>query len=160
MRLPVHLRSACLSGVRGLCAAAAVAAPSALAQGLDLAAGRATWQAAGITSYEYRYRRVCECHPDRPADTIVTVEDGEVVAVRYARDDYDDDIPVAADRIRWFRTVDDLFALLETAGESAAVVRATFHAELGYPQSLYIDYVTDLVGDEVDLEITRLSPAR
>lgn len=142
-----------------LAAAAVMAARAALAQDIDLAAGRAAWHAAGIGSYEYSYRRVCECHPDRPADTIVTVEDGEVVAVRYARDDYAQDIPLAADRIRWFRTVDDLFGLLETAAARAAVVRASFDTALGFPRSLYIDYVTDLVGDEVDLTITRLTPA-
>jgi len=120
----------------------------------DTAQARARWQAAAINDYEYSYRRVCECHPDKLADTIITVIDGKVVAVRYAREDYAQDIPVADDRLSWFRTIEDLFALVENAAANAANVRATFDPQRGYPTAVYVDYVTDLVGDEVDLTIT------
>jgi len=120
----------------------------------DAVTARVRWQAAAIQDYEYSYQRSCECHPDNLADTIVTVTDGNVVAVRYARADYARDVPVAEDRLIWFRTIEDLFALLENAAASDATVRATFDPEHGYPTTVYVDYVTDLVGDEVDLKIT------
>ena len=126
----------------------------------DTAAGRARWSAAAIADYEYSYRRVCECHREQPADTIVTVRAGEVVAVRYARPDYEPEVPVAAEKISWYRTIDDLFSLVETAAAAATVVRVDYNAELGYPQAIYIDYLTDLVGDEVELEVTRFTPLR
>lgn len=135
-------------------AAAAIALTSFSATAQDTAAARARWQAAAIADYEYSYQRVCECHPDQLADTIVTVTDGEIVAVRYARADYAEDVPVAADRLRWFRKIEDLFSLVENAAAADAVVRVTFDPEYGYPTSVYVDYVTDLVGDEVDLTIT------
>ena len=119
---------------------------------------RARWQAAAIDDYEYSYQRVCECHPDQLADTIVTVTDGKVTAVRYARDDYAEDVAVAEDRLSWFRTIEDLFALVENAAANDADVRATFDAEHGYPTRVYVDYVRDLVGDEVDLTITAFQP--
>ena len=93
--------------------------PPALAQAQDTAGARARWQAAAIDDYEYSYQRVCDCHPDQLADTIVTVIDGEVAAVRYARDDYAEDIPVAEDRLEWFRTIEDLFALVENGLEQS-----------------------------------------
>lgn len=130
---------------------------SAAAQ--DLATGKATWEAAGIDDYVYSYQRVCECHPDIPADTIVTVRDGKVVAVRYAREDYIEDVALAPDRVRWFRTIDDLFTLVETAQSRTALVRVEFGSPQGYPTAIYIDYDADLVGDELDLKITSFTPA-
>jgi len=124
----------------------------------ETADARARWQAAAIDDYEYSYQRVCECHPDQLADTIVTVTDGKVTAVRYARDDYAEDVAVAEDRLSWFRTIEDLFALVENAAANDADVRATFDAEHGYPTRVYVDYVRDLVGDEVDRTITAFQP--
>lgn len=144
----------CCIGVAGLL----LGGHSAAAQ--DLAAGKAAWEATGIDDYEYSYQRVCECHPDIPVDTIVTVRDGKVVAVRYARKDYLEDVVLAADRVRWFRTIDDLFTLVESAQSRAAVVRAEFGSPQGYPTAIYIDYDADLVGDELDLKITSFTPAR
>jgi hypothetical protein len=120
----------------------------------DTADARARWQAAAIDDYEYSYQRVCDCHPDQLADTIVTVTDGEVAAVRYAREDYAEDIPVAEDRLSWFRTMEDLFDLVENAAANDADVRATFDPDRGYPTEVYVDYIRDLIGDEVDLTIT------
>lgn len=127
-------------------------------QAQETADARARWQAAAIDDYEYSYQRVCDCHPDQLADTIVTVTDGKVTAVRYAREDYAEEVAVAEDRIRWFRTIEDLFALVENAAANDADVRATFDSELGYPTRVYVDYVRDLVGDEVDLTITAFQP--
>jgi len=134
-----------------------LAQTSARAQ--DLETNRALWNSAGAASYEYSYRRVCECHPDDPADTIVTVRDGTVVAVRYARPGFEEQVALEPEKLAWYRTIDDLFALVETAQSSAATVRVSYDPRLGYPQKLYIDYVTDLVGDEVELEVTRYAPS-
>jgi len=127
-------------------------------QAQETAQALARWEAAAIDDYEYSYQRVCDCHPDQLADTIVTVTDGVVTAVRYARADYAQDIPVAENRLSWFRTIEDLFALVENATASDAEVRATFDAERGYPTRVYVDYVRDVVGDEVDLTITAFRP--
>jgi hypothetical protein len=130
-----------------------------LAGAQELDANRAIWQAAGITTYEYSYQRVCECHPDIPADTIIAVRDGEIAGVRYAREDYVADVELPADRWQWFRTIDDLFTLVESAQAQSAVVRVSFDERYGYPSTIYIDYVADLVGDEVDLKVTSFAAA-
>ena len=136
-----------------VCAVLGVAHGSADAQDLD--ANRARWRAASVSNYEYSYQRVCECHPDESADTIVTVRDGVVVAVRYARPGYDEQISLEPEKLAWYRTIEDLFSLVATAQTSAATVRVSYDAQRGFPRSIYIDYVTDLVGDEVDLAVTR-----
>ena len=118
---------------------------------------RAKWQAAGISSYEYRYRKVCECHPETPADTIVTVAGGDIVAVSYDREDYLEPIPVPAEKHDWFRTVEDLFVLVERALDSAEVIRVSYDPELGYPTRIFVDYEVNLVDEEVELQVVSLS---
>ncbi|HSG66580.1 MAG TPA: DUF6174 domain-containing protein [Gammaproteobacteria bacterium] len=144
----------------GRCTIGLLAALLAQAVGSqELDSNRAVWKAAGIESYDYSYQRVCECHPDIPADTIVAVRDGQVAGVRYAREDYVADVELPADRWRWFRTIDDLFTLVESAQARTAVVRVSFDERFGYPRAIYIDYVADLVGDEVDMKVTSFAPA-
>ncbi len=122
----------------------------------ELTASRDLWEAAGIESYEYRYEKVCDCHRDTPAETIVTVENGLVVGVRYDREDYLTEIPVAEDSYQWFRTIDELFTLVETASRSAATLRVAYEQELGYPTYIYIDYDQAMVGEEVELQVVSL----
>ena len=121
-----------------------------------LVANQSTWEAAGITTYEYRYRKVCDCHRDTPADTIVAVEDGVVIDVRYERDDYISEMPVNPDEFQWFRTIDDLFSLVATAESHATTLRVSYDETLGYPAYIFIDYDHALIGDEVELEVLQV----
>ena len=125
-----------------------------------LEAHRKLWNDAGLNDYEFRYRKICECHRDMPADTIIRVSQGAIVAVRYHRDDYLADVHVPPERYEWFRTVDDLFSLVDRAQRRQAVVRVDYDADLGYPTRLFIDYDLDLVGEEVQLRILEVTEAR
>ena len=117
---------------------------------------RKKWEAANVSSYEFRYQKVCECHREMPSDTIVTVEQGEIVGVRFDREDFLDEVPVPPEKYEWFRTIDNLFALVAGALEREAVVRVSYEPELGYPTRIYIDYVQDMVGEEVELHVLEL----
>jgi hypothetical protein len=110
-----------------------------------------------VVNYVYQYEKSCDCHRDETAATIVTVAGGRIVAVRYSRDDYLDDIPVAEKEYQWFRTIDDLFVLIETATQHAMTLRVAYDPMHGYPNYIYIDYDHSLVGDEVEIEVTSLS---
>ncbi len=123
----------------------------------ELVANRGVWAAAGIASYEYRYEKVCDCHRDTPAETIVTISNGVIVDVRYDRQDYLSEVAVAADNHRWFRTIDDLFTLVETASKTADTLRVAYDQTLGYPAYIYIDYDHAMVGEEVELQVISLS---
>ncbi len=133
-----------------------VAMPSA-AQHSALTASRERWSAAGLASYEYGYRKFCECHPETPPETVVTVRDGVVVGVRHRPVDSTVEVPAEQRNLEFYWTVDGLFELLETAFERGAEVRARYDDRLGFPTELYIDYDAGFIGDEVDLKLTQVT---
>jgi Family of unknown function (DUF6174) len=131
-------------------------AGSSRAQSAALETARATWQRADFSAYEYGYHKYCECHGDAPPETIVTVHDGAVTAVRHRPQNSSVEVP-APRNIDAYWTVDGLFALLDAALTRGAEVRAAYDAALGYPTEIYIDYDRNLIGDELDLRLTRVA---
>jgi hypothetical protein len=106
------------------------AAPATADEGDDLARNRALWQAAAV-------------------------EEGRVVRVRHRPVGYDHEVE-APRGLEYYWTVEGLFDLVATALEREAEVRASYDPTLGYPTEIHVDYDADLIGDEVDLRITRL----
>ncbi len=128
--------------------------PAAAGPREDLAHARALWKAAGIARYEYGYNKYCACHKDNPPETIVTVRDGKVVRVRHRPVGYDREVE-APRGLQYYWTVDGLFDLVGKALARNAEVRAAYDPKLGYPTRIYVDYDRKLIGDEVDLRVTR-----
>jgi hypothetical protein len=129
-----------------------------VAQEEALATGRDRWRAAGLADYEYGYQKFCECHPESPPETVVTVRAREVVAVRHRPQNSSAETPAEARNLQFYWTVDGLFTLLESALGRGAQVRAQYDGTLGYPTQIYIDYDGNFIGDELDLRITRVAP--
>jgi hypothetical protein len=151
------LRSAALaSTVLGL--ALLLTTGTAIADRQALDASKARWSAAGISDYRYGYRRFCECNPETPPETLVTVRDGRVIDVRHRPHGADFDVTAAEDSFQWYRTVPELFSLIESGMARDAIVRVRYDEELGYPLEIFIDYGPDQPVDETDLRITRLEP--
>lgn len=123
-----------------------------------LDASRRSWQAANVGDYVYAYTKYCECHPETPPETYVTVRGGEVVDVRHKPFGFDRYVQAEARNFEWYWTVDQLFDLVASAIERGAEVRADYDTDLGYPTRIFIDRNPDLIGDEIDLELTRLEP--
>ena len=142
-----------LTAACGFCLGVAPAAADA-----DLDAARARWQGAGLSAYEYGYRKYCECHRESPPETIVSVRDGDVFRVRHRPAGSATEVPAADENFDYYWTVDGLFRLLATAFERGVTVRAAYDATLGYPRELYIDYDPDFIGDELDLRLTAVTP--
>lgn len=126
-----------------------------VAQTSEIQQHREQWHAAGIDTYRYAYRKYCECRPDEPR-TFVSVRGGRVVDVFHLHDDSERHVPARDGSLDYYWTVEDLFDLLETATSRGAEVRMQFDARLGYPTLVYIDYLPDVVGDEVDVRVTEL----
>ncbi len=141
--------AACLGAGLGVCG------PAAAGPREDLAHARAAWKAAHISNYEYGYNKYCACHKENPPETLVTVRDGKVVRVRHRPFGYDREVE-APRGLEYYWTVDGLFDLVAKALARKAEVRAEYDAKLGYPTRIYVDYDPKLIGDEVDLRITRL----
>lgn len=116
---------------------------------------RAVWTAAGLEDYVYAYQKYCECNRDSPPATVVTVRAGRVARVHHEHADSARDVPAREGSLELYWTLDDLFALAANALEAGADVRVRYDAELGYPLELYVDYDAELVGDELDLRVTR-----
>lgn len=121
----------------------------------ELERNRALWNAAGIENYVYAYQKFCECHPETPPETVVDVRGGRIMRVHHEHPGSDREVPAREGSRDLYWTIDDLFALLANAEDAGADVRARYDADLGLPRELHIDYDPDLVGDEVDLRITR-----
>jgi hypothetical protein len=123
-----------------------------------LDAARAKWRAAKLVSYEYGYHKFCECHRDSPPETVVTVRDGKVVNVRHRPVGSTTEVPAAQKNFEYYWTVDGLFDLVAAALERHVEVRAQYDPTIGYPTSIYIDYDKNLIGDELDLRLTSVTP--
>lgn len=150
-RLSAWLRAAAVAGLL-------VTALPSFAEDAALAAAKRSWRSAGLASYEYGYRKYCECHPDTPPETVVTVRDGRVVGVRHRPVGYDREVPAEARNLQYYWTVDGLFDLLAAAYQRGAEVRVKYDASRGFPTEIYIDYDTNAIGDELDLKLTQVTP--
>jgi len=139
-------------------AVAAWIALAASAQSTDLAAARTVWRRAGLTDYEYGYRKYCACHPDSPPETIVTVRGGAIVGVRHRPVDSTTEVPARAGSLQYYWTIDELFELIDSARARGAAVRATYDRERGFPTEIHIDYDKNLIGDELDVVLTTVTP--
>lgn len=131
-------------------------AAAAGAQTDELERQRARWSAAGLTDYVYAYQKYCECRPEAPPETVVTVRDGRIARVHHEHAGSAREVPARDGSLDLYWTIEDLFGLVATAREAEARVRVRYDAELGHPLELYVDYDPVLVGDELDLRITRL----
>jgi hypothetical protein len=146
------IRYACIAAAAALCAFAVPA------QQPELAAGRSAWRAAALGSYEYGYRKFCECHPDTPPETVVTVRGGNVVGVRHRPVGYTEEVPAEERNLQYYWTVDGLFDLVDAAIMRGATVRASYDPKLGFPTEVYIDYDANFIGDELDVRLTAVTP--
>lgn len=152
-------RSTLTGSSAALLSLAALAVAAAAGEGeAELEKHRTLWQAAGVEAYEYGYNKFCECHPETPPETLVTVRGGEVVGVRHRPFGFDHDVHAEQRNLQWYWTVEGLFDLVDAALEREAEVRTAYDEMLGFPTHVYIDYDTDLIGDELDVRLTRLEP--
>lgn len=123
-----------------------------------LAEHRELWRNAALESYEYRYLKFCECTPETPPETRVSVRDGTVVDVRHQPHGYERLIGADPRDFQWYWTIEQLFELVDSGLERGAEVRVEYDAALGFPTRLYIDRDADRIGDEIDLRLTRVEP--
>ena len=120
----------------------------------NLDAARARWKSAAIANYEYGYNKYCDCHRESPPETVVTVRGGTVTGVRHRPVGTTVEVPAADKNLQYYWTVDGLFELIASALARGVQVRAAYDADLGFPREIYIDYDTNLIGDELDLRMT------
>jgi hypothetical protein len=116
-----------------------------------LEAARTTWQSSQDGDYQFRYQKYCDCDRNEPKVTVVTVADSIIADVHHLFAGSDGQVPAREGSLADYWTIDDLFDKLVAAYARDAAVRVNYDAQFGFPSSLYIDYLPDLVGEETDL---------
>jgi hypothetical protein len=120
----------------------------------QLAEARAQWALRSIDSYDFVLRRSCYCgggtEParvqvrDGVRTSVVYVEDGTTVPPLFA--------PL-------YLTVPELFDFIEDAIDRGAhSIQVRYHATLGYPTSIQVDYLEAAVDEEMAFTATDLVP--
>ena len=125
----------------------------------ELERHRALWSKAGLASYAYGYQKYCDCNRESPPETVVTVTADAITRVHHLHADSPREVPARDGSLDLYWTIDDLFALIESASARNAVVRVRYDDTRGFPTAIYIDYDAQLIGDELDLRITRFDSA-
>ena len=89
---------------------------------------------------------------------MVSVRDGKVVNVRHRPVGSTTEVPAADKNFEYYWTVDGLFDLIAAAEARHVEVHARYDSTVGYPTQIYIDYDKNLIGDELDLKLTGVTP--
>ena len=106
------------------------------------------WASNGFSTYKYTYQRSCFCVPDWTRPVVIDVKDNRIGRIVYA----DDEVPVGPTYWKSYHTVDELFALIDSAlVRDAAQVTVQFDEALGYPTQLYIDEDLRIADEELGI---------
>ena len=117
-----------------------------------LAENRVLWETSGITDYTIAIEYLFFGYAP---DVTVEVADGAIVSVvtEDGSDPSQSDVPGMA------RTVDELFALAESAIADADHVLVAYHPEFGYPVDINVDYYSGAIDDELQVVVESFTPA-
>jgi hypothetical protein len=115
-----------------------------------LEAQRATWEAAGITSYRLEVRFGCFCPATDPVT--VTVTDGLVADVRTQ-----DGQPAPSWYDSFPLTVDAIYAEAARVLDNGGTAEVTY-GDGGVPRGLSLDPIPNAVDDELGIEVLGFTP--
>ena len=115
----------------------------------ELGDRRTQWILSGVfDNYEMVVTAHCFCPTEYTTPRDVTVVDGEIATVE-PEPPAEFDMPV---------TVDELFELIERGFDEADVVDVSYDDELGFPDSILIDWDTMTMDEESAYEVTDFRP--
>lgn len=141
------------------CGSHGPSAPSAATQDdrqqtvAQLKAAWQLWQAGGLASYRYTYRRSCFCIPRGPV--VVTVRANRLDSVV----DAETGQPVPSDSLYLYGTIESLFAQLSSAVmQDAWFIQASYDERLGYPREAYVDASAQTADEELGFSVADLEP--
>ncbi len=120
----------------------------------DRASAKSRWLASGVHNYRFTLHTSCFCLPEE--DIVIAVQSGAMVSATYTPSGQ----AVPASRVATLAatSVDALFTLIDqAAARPVAVLNVTYHPSLGYPQSVYIDAVSNIADDEFSYTVVDFS---
>lgn len=117
-----------------------------------LDAARVRWEAAAIDDYTWSFTRLCFCPP---LSAEVEVAAGEVV-----REDVVDDDRFPADSTELdFRTMEDLFDLLQREIRDSDAVTVDYEPDTGQVVNFQADRIANVADDELGYHVDSFVPA-
>ena len=118
----------------------------------ELNTNLAAWRSANIEDYQFRFQRLCFCVFIDPV--IVEVRHGDIASVILA------DSGTVVDTTQMgghFLAIDGLFEVIQDAiDQEAHSLTVEYHAQLGYPTSIDIDYLLNAVDEEVSFRASEV----
>lgn len=118
-----------------------------------LTSARARWGRQGFHDYDLDLRRSCDCAPGLEGTVKVRVRAGEIVSRTFAPRGE----PVAEEHAVAYPSVGGLFDTIQDALDRGVdALSVTYEPNLGFPETLTIDYRDALAGDEVEYEVVKL----
>ena len=119
----------------------------------QLEANRDRWRAAALQHYRMDFRASCYCLDEFTERVTVEVSEDSVVSVVVVRTG----LPVGHVSIDAWPTVLELFDAVEEAIiEHAHELEVTYHAQLGYPEFVFIDRNEMTVDEEMEYRVFAL----
>lgn len=115
----------------------------------QLKAAITKWNASTLKSYQYTFQRVCFCIDEPPV--VITVEDNQIVSAVHK----DIDQPVSDETLAQLMTITEMFELIEKEMEKEVeVLNVTYHPDLGYPLSVFVDVWVNVADEEYFLYVS------
>ncbi len=126
--------------------------PSTDAAQLDMA--RARWESLDISDYDVTMSLQCFCPFGVSKAVELKVRNGVITKGLHAADS-DPDTEIVLER---FRTVEGLFDFVADAIEQKAhSITAVYHPEYGYPESVFVDFVSNIADEENGFTIEKIT---
>lgn len=156
-RFPIASRIPLIAVLLATCLASLFSAgcflTSAEQRALDDA--RSLWQQAGVSHYEFYFRRSCFCGDEVTQEVKMEVDSGVVVSLTYAATG----MPVDAQYRDSFETVAQMFDTIQDAIDRGADdIDVAYDPDYGYPREISIDYWKNAADDEMSLSGRDLTP--
>ncbi len=115
------------------------------------------WRSAGISDYDYSFTRGCFCPEEFVGPYSVSVRQLAITAASFKGTDlFDIDMLEIGRYEEIVKTVDGVFAEIERALREADSFTAEYDPLLGYPTTLYIDWIATAADEEVSYTIHSL----
>jgi len=115
------------------------------------------WARQDIASYRYQLKVRCFCPTEVTDPVVVEVKDRTASSVVYAASGQ-------AAESRYFErydTMDEVFLVIDDAlKRGAEEISVTYDETVGFPASIYIDFVKQAVDDEIAYEVTEFRALR
>lgn len=126
----------------------------------ELDSNKELWQSQNLTDYDFTLERQCFCPEDWRGPVVIQVRNGKAVAITYVSTGE----IAGAEKFEDVDTIEELFDVIRDAyegkntfDEKAETVNVSYHPEMGYPLTIFIDVSTNIADEEQGYTVEELT---